>query len=414
MIERKKVLMFLFVAVFIVALTFELHKPINLSFCSEVLVVPDMFERISWAIGNASNGDIVLVKSNVTAYHETKIHVNKSLTIVGERKETTVIDGSNGSEVIVLIAADNVVIENFTLRNMNLQSLDPAIRLYKTQNVTVKNLIVKNVPIGIEIFSSNRSDIIYNEIKGTRGVYIRDHSSNNTLLGNTFENNNIAVHIADRTCKFNEIHHNNFINNTNNIINYGSIIADAGYPSGGNYWSDHVSEDLYNGPYQNESGSDGILDEPYDSLDNYPFANPIINIQITIDGKQCVIVQVSTSSNLTYYQFDQADNTLTFFVKGLEEINGSIRLAVPKELTTLSPYNWTILIFNSDIKKVNPDWSSEDAQNFYIYFTYHHVSTQKIEVVLPENISMLMLTLLVSTLTILIATKHRKKIKRGG
>ena len=51
-------------------------------------------------------------------------------------------------------------------------------------------------------------------------------------------------------------------------------IWDDGYPSGGNYWSNYTDIDLYSGPYQNESGSDGIWDHPYvideNNQDNYP------------------------------------------------------------------------------------------------------------------------------------------------
>ena len=53
---------------------------------------------------------------------------------------------------------------------------------------------------------------------------------------------------------------------------------DDGYPSGGNYWSDHVTVDDYSGVYQNELGSDGIVDEPYivdaENRDNYPLVGP--------------------------------------------------------------------------------------------------------------------------------------------
>ncbi len=53
-----------------------------------------------------------------------------------------------------------------------------------------------------------------------------------------------------------------------------SNIWDDGYPSGGNYWSDYNGTDLFSGPHQNETGSDGIGDTPYlirfDSQDNYP------------------------------------------------------------------------------------------------------------------------------------------------
>jgi hypothetical protein len=53
---------------------------------------------------------------------------------------------------------------------------------------------------------------------------------------------------------------------------------DDGYPSGGNYWSDYRGVDLYSGPYQNETGSDGIGDTPYvideNNVDHYPLMNP--------------------------------------------------------------------------------------------------------------------------------------------
>jgi len=76
---------------------------------------------------------------------------------------------------------------------------------------------------------------------------------------------------------------NNFINNSRSLYNYGSItILNSDYPIGGNYWSEYNGTDMYSGPYQNESGSDGIADTPYipDSMghvvDHYPLMHPIL------------------------------------------------------------------------------------------------------------------------------------------
>jgi hypothetical protein len=54
---------------------------------------------------------------------------------------------------------------------------------------------------------------------------------------------------------------------------------DNGYPSGGNYWKDQSPKsDYYSGPNQDQPGSDGIVDTPYDlgygNKDRYPFMNP--------------------------------------------------------------------------------------------------------------------------------------------
>jgi PKD repeat protein len=50
-------------------------------------------------------------------------------------------------------------------------------------------------------------------------------------------------------------------------------VWDDGYPSGGNYWNDYAGTDLYSGPYQNETGSDGIGDTWYPVGDHYPLMN---------------------------------------------------------------------------------------------------------------------------------------------
>jgi len=62
---------------------------------------------------------------------------------------------------------------------------------------------------------------------------------------------------------------------------------DNGYPSGGNYWSNYTDADLYSGPYQNETGSDGIGDTPYvidaENQDNYPLMNPWIEREVGVE-----------------------------------------------------------------------------------------------------------------------------------
>jgi len=77
----------------------------------------------------------------------------------------------------------------------------------------------------------------------------------------------------------NYIFHNNFINNTNPFIyKVSGTIWDNGYPSGGNYWSRYNGTDIFSGPFQNETGSDGIGDEPYAvnsfDQDRYPLMYP--------------------------------------------------------------------------------------------------------------------------------------------
>ena len=54
-------------------------------------------------------------------------------------------------------------------------------------------------------------------------------------------------------------------------------VWDNDYPSGGNCWSDYAGTDSYTGPFQNETGSDGIGDTPFtfdsNNTDRYPLMN---------------------------------------------------------------------------------------------------------------------------------------------
>jgi len=73
----------------------------------------------------------------------------------------------------------------------------------------------------------------------------------------------------------NIIYKNKFIkNNYQTYIDLSNNTWNDGYPSGGNYWSDYIGTDAYSGPYQNETGPDGISDKPYaidkNNQDNYP------------------------------------------------------------------------------------------------------------------------------------------------
>jgi parallel beta-helix repeat protein len=127
----------------------------------------------------------------------------------------------------------------------------------------------------------NRSDynsIRSNELDGNLVGMSLNHSSCNLLTDNTIANSE-ETGLSIRHSENNTIYHNNFINNAGGTLAYYSVsLWDNGYPSGGNYWSNYSGADAYRGPYQNETGSDGIGDVPYvvasNNTDRYPLMNP--------------------------------------------------------------------------------------------------------------------------------------------
>jgi hypothetical protein len=82
------------------------------------------------------------------------------------------------------------------------------------------------------------------------------------------------------------------VNVDSQAVEYGAGVNvwDCGCPSGGNYWSDYAGVDLYSGPYQNMTGSDGVGDTPKpvneNNVDHYPLMSPWIPPgDINGDGK---------------------------------------------------------------------------------------------------------------------------------
>jgi parallel beta-helix repeat protein len=143
-------------------------------------------------------------------------------------------------------------------------------------NILAGNNLTANSYNGIYLMGSSNNTITENSVTATRnygkGICL-SFSSNNTISGNNITKNNLGILIE--YSENNLVYHNDFVNNTQQVrfFDDSANVWDDDYPSGGNYWSDYTDLDLYSGPYQNESGSDGIWDHPY-AVDRYPLVNP--------------------------------------------------------------------------------------------------------------------------------------------
>ena len=122
----------------------------------------------------------------------------------------------------------------------------------------------------------------------------------------------------------NRVFHNNFVNNTHHAIApYSpSNMWDDGYPSGGNYWSGYTGIDQKSGSYQNETGSDGIGDTPYNidvgNRDNYPLMKPFPwdqhDMGVTRASVSKNVCGQGYSTNMSIMIFNYGENTETFNV----------------------------------------------------------------------------------------------------
>ena len=214
---------------------------------------------------------------------------------------------------------------NVTVRNMTTRNFAYGISLsYGCSNNTVSGNNAANNGDGIRLYSSNNNTLSGNNIANNGdGIWLY-LSSDNTLSGNNVTASNYYGIWLDHYSYNNVFHHNNFINNTQQVyIGLGSS-WDDGYLSGGNYWSDYNGIDLYRGPHQNEIGSDGIGDTPYVigkyDQDDYPLMKPY-----PWDPHDVGTTSVRTSRNIVGQGFNVSINASVFnYGDSTEDFNVTI------------------------------------------------------------------------------------------
>lgn len=396
----------------------------RLGFCSGgIIVVPDDFQRISWAVGNASVGSTIRVRAG--SYFESVIIVDKAVTLIGESAENTIIDGNGTLQCIFQVIAGNVTIGNLTLQDTsNTTYLTPAVRLSNVTGVTLTNASFWNVGCGVEIRFSNFTRILDSKISNAvYGVLIRDNSNENVVAGNTLKNDETAVSISSFACSHNRIFHNNFFDNTNQFLDFGSFTSfDNGYPSGGNFWGDYAGPDLFSGPYQNETGSDGILDVGYPSgnpLDRYPFSSPLTEIEVAAAGNS-FFLQISTNVTLTDCFLNETAKSIGLMVQPQTLGNGSCRITIPRELlSTNDTSEWRVSeTYLNGTALEGPYRAITDSENTYIYFTYTRSNISRIEIrgtmVLSEvSISLLVVEVILASVVLLFGTRIANRGKNN-
>lgn len=373
----------LLVVFFLAAASTTLSRgTVGSAFSSPGVIVVEAGQSIAQAVGRASVGDILFVKNGI--YDESGITVNKSLSIVGESTENTVIDGQSTIQVIFQIVAGNVTLENLTLRNTSPDPFAqaPAVRIFGVAGVKVQNITSINSAVGVELRSANSSQVLRCKIYGcsATGILLRDKSCGNNFVGNSIMNSAAGIRFADTSSEGNRIYHNNFQNNTVQVSSFGGAnFFDNGYPSGGNYWDGYVYEDVRSGVNQDQSGSDGILDRGY-SFDNYPMANPITNVDIREAGREFYL-QCSTNITTDGWSFSIPEKNLRFLVSSQQIATSATRVEIPKELLSCENMNgWAISLHDSN--PIGLQYlSMEDSEDTYLYFTYNMVGDGEVQII---------------------------------
>lgn len=230
---------YLFSSMMLVALlivVFLVVMPASLAFTfpwsDKSLTVNDdgkaMYRTIQQAINDAKPGATIRVAAGI--YYEN-VNISKPLKLIGEDKNTTIIDAGEGSAGIYVIA-DNVTISNFTVRNGE----DGIFLNASTNSILMKNNMVNNRALGLCVEQKYDNTIDQsNTINGKPIYYFYDThglSDNPKIIENKLLGSLILANSTNFIIRKNSIENGDgiqLINSFNNILRENNMVNNSFY-----------------------------------------------------------------------------------------------------------------------------------------------------------------------------------------
>jgi len=199
------------------------------------------YTTIQAGINNLATLDGHTIFVEQGTYYENVV-INKSLSLIGEDRDTTIING-NGTGAVTILTIQNVLLSNFTVMNAGFQApISASILLNETTNCVIENVETTNSdPCGITLINSshnkisrsksfnntwglllvnsNENVIVENMISGNSygiGLGGPEGSNNNLLADNTISDN--IYHGIDIFGLDNQVSSNQILNNRNGVL----------------------------------------------------------------------------------------------------------------------------------------------------------------------------------------------------
>jgi len=333
-------------------------------------------------ITNNNVGIVVNLSSNNTLtgnditnnYKGIKLYSSSNNTISGNN-----ITANSGHGIVLDHgSSNNIICENNILEN-DWEGL--WLSFYSNNNTISGNNVTNNGGLGVSIAECSNTTITRNNVSnnnqtgvvlggsaypsynvvsenniannGEAGIWLMVFDyCDNLISGNDIVNNSEGIRVIPfHGAPNNTIYHNNFINNTmqvNLTKAISSIKWDDGYPSGGNYWSDH--EGRY--PNATEIDGSGIWGTPYVIDENNTDRYPLMAQYVAPQDTTLPTISVLSPEDKTY---TANGVSLTFTVSGSTSWMGysldgqaNVTITGNKTLSNLSDGLHSLIVYAND------------------------------------------------------------------
>jgi len=263
------------------------------------------------------NGHTIFVETGT--YYEHVV-VNKSISLLGESKNITIIDGG-GNRTVVRIIANDTIVSGFTIQKSGMMELDYGIEILANyggivKNVTVTNNIVRDNNLGIFLCHSMTNTIKANEIYNNNVSIGIDESANNYIVLNIISNSSGGIWlgsggniVSNNTVTLNRRYGIQLDGSSFNTINGNNIANDEvgirlSYSSNNTISGNNITANNWHGIFL-EHSSNNIIRENNITANNkygvelwYSSNNSIAGNNITANNRDGIWLQISSNNNI--------------------------------------------------------------------------------------------------------------------
>jgi parallel beta-helix repeat protein len=315
------------------------------------------------------NGHQISVSPGV--YYES-LTVNKSVSLIGEAKDTTIIDG-NGASRIIYVTADNVEVRSFTIQNGTF-----GLWLHNSDNSKIIDNTLQDGAYGIRLLNSRNSLVVGNTVRRYTffGVEL-DSSGNSTLHNNVIEDNryNLGVDGKSLFDFSNDIDTSNTVNGkpVRYLKNQHDLMIDASFP---------------------EIGYLGLINSDNITVENLDFQGNVQGVLFAF-VRDSIVRNINARSNWNGIYVTHSTNVSTTnnnvnqnFDYGIKFFNSSKAVAWGNDADN---NGWGgIGIFGSPNSTIARNKASYNSYDLHIVFTNNSVITENTALKKPGGYSIAM------------------------